>query len=73
MQLTQSFYQSLDEWVDSFEFEDNPPFDCPNSECPGNCSFSCILAQDSDFCESHYVNSESYIWRSELRGTRGLK
>jgi len=73
MQLTQSFFQSLDDWIDTLEVDANLSFDCPDSECTGDCSLSCILAQDSDFPEESYVDSESYIWCSELIEKGGLQ
>jgi hypothetical protein len=70
MQLTQSFFQSVDDWVDSNEFGENLTLDCPNSECIGECS--CILSKGADFLERRYVNSESFVWRFEQGWTRGL-
>ncbi len=73
MQLTQSFFQSLDDWIDTVEVDANLSSDCLHSECTGGCSLSCILPQDSDFLEDSYVDRESYIWCSELIEKGGLK
>jgi hypothetical protein len=72
MQLTQSFFQSVDNWVDSHESAENSSLDCLNAECAGDCSRSCFLPQDPDFIERRYVNSESFVWRFERGWTRGL-
>jgi len=70
MQLTQSFFQSVDDWVDSHESDENSSADCLNPECIGECS--CILSKGADVRERRYVNSESFVWRFEQGWTRGL-
>lgn len=73
MKLTQSFFESLDEWVDYFDIDENHSFDCLYSECTGDCSIFCIPDQDSDFLEGPYVNSERYFWPLELQRIGGLQ
>lgn len=60
MKLTQSFFQSLDEWVDYLDIHEDKSADCSHSKCTGDCSFSCIPDPDSDLIEGHYANTESY-------------
>lgn len=67
MKFANSFFQSLDDWVDHWDVDEDKSLDCPNSECTGDCRDSCIAYQGPDLLEGPYVNSESYIWRLELK------
>ena len=62
MKILQSFFQSVDEWVDCLDEDECQNLDCSNPECIGNCKILCIGDQADDSTQNLREYFENYIW-----------